>query len=37
MGRVFIFGMFGLILIGLVFLAVFLAPVGIRWFRKVVK
>lgn len=37
MGKVFVFGMLGLILIGLVFLAAILTPIGIRWFKKVGK
>lgn len=37
MGKVFILGMAGLVLIGLVFLTVFLIPVAKRWIEKVGK
>ena len=37
MGKVFVFGMLGLVIIGLVFLVAFLAPIAKRWIQKVGK
>lgn len=35
MAKVFIFGMLGVIIIGLVFLGAFLYPIATRWIEKV--
>jgi hypothetical protein len=37
MGKAFVFGMFGLIVIGLIFAATVFIPIGLRWARKVLS